>query len=189
MHMKKHILLFLASQAILFSVLAQQAMPPVDKSPMDMSYYPVNYPVLKINDKITEPLAARVIYSRPQKAGRVIFGGLVKYGDVWRMGANEATEIEFFRHVRMDGKKIAKGRYTLYALVNEGSWTIILNKETDTWGSFKYDPKKDLLRKEVPVQKTDTVLESLAMAFEKTAAGFNLNIGWDNVKTSIPFTY
>jgi hypothetical protein len=62
----------------------------------------------------------------------------------------------------------------LYAIVNESSWTIIINKETDTWGSFKYDSKKDVLRVEVPMQKTDTVIESLAMLFEKTASGCNL---------------
>lgn len=187
--MKKTITLLTVFQLFFICLLAQNNLPAVDKSPMDMSYYPANYPVLKINDKITEPLAARVVYSRPQKAGRTIFGGLVKYGEVWRMGANEATEIEFFKNVRFGGKKINKGRYTLYAIVNETSWTIIINKETDTWGSFKYDAKKDVIRKEVPVMKTETVLESLAMAFEKTATGFNLVIAWDNVKASVPFTF
>ena len=187
--MKKTIGLLAVFQLLFICLLAQTSMPPVDKSPMDMSYYPANYPVQKIQDKITEPLAARVIYSRPQKAGRTIFGGLVKYGEVWRMGANEATEIEFFKHVRIDGKKIAKGRYTLYAIPNETSWIIIINKETDTWGSFKYDAKKDLIRKEVIVQKTDALIESVAMAFEKSAAGFNLIIAWDNVKASLPFTF
>ena len=187
--MKKTIGLLAVFQLSFICLLAQTSMPPVDKSPMDMSYYPANYPVQKIQDKITEPLAARVIYSRPQKAGRTIFGGLVKYGEVWRMGANEATEIEFFKHVRIDGKKIAKGRYTLYAIPNETSWIIIINKETDTWGSFKYDAKKDLIRKEVIVQKTDALIESVAMAFEKSVTGFNLIIAWDNVKASLPFTF
>ncbi len=154
-----------------------------------MSYYPTNYPVLKIQDKITEPLVARVIYSRPQKSGRVIFGGLVKYGEVWRVGANEATEIEFFKHVRIDGKKIPRGRYTLYAIVNETSWTLIINKETNTWGSFKYDAKKDLLRVELPVQKTDPVVESFSMVFEKTAAGCSLFIAWENIRVSMPVTF
>jgi hypothetical protein len=122
--------------------LMAQTLPPVDKSPMDMSYYPANYPVLKIQDKATEALAARVVYSRPQKAGRTIYGGLVKYGEIWRLGANEATEIEFFKPVKIDGKKVAKGRYTLYAIAYESSWTFILNKDTDTWGAFKYDQKK-----------------------------------------------
>ncbi len=164
-------------------------MPALDKSPMDMSYYPVNYPVQKIQDKITEPLVARVIYSRPQKSGRVIFGGLVKYGEVWRMGANEATEIEFYKHVKIGGKKVRQGRYTLYAIVNESSWTIIINKETDTWGSFKYDIKKDVVRMEVPVQKTDSVLESFSMMFEKTTTGCSLNIAWENIRVSLPITF
>jgi len=80
---------------------------------MDMSYYPNGYPVLKIQDKITEPLIARVIYSRPQKNGRVIFGELLEYGKVWRLGANEATEIEFFKDVKNNNKKKKKGRYTM----------------------------------------------------------------------------
>jgi hypothetical protein len=163
-------------------------LPPIDKSPMDMSYYPANYPVLKIQDKITEPMVARVIYSRPQKSGRVIFGGLVKYGEVWRLGANEATEIEFYKHVKIGGRKIRPGRYTLYAVINEMSWTLIINKETDTWGSFKYDIKKDLVRVELPVQKNEAVVESLSMMFEKAAVGCNLVIAWDNNKISLPVT-
>lgn len=154
-----------------------------------MSYYPANYPVLKIQDKITEPVVARVIYSRPQKSGRVIFGGLVKYGEVWRVGANEATEIEFYKHVKIGGKKIARGRYTLYAIVSDSSWTFIINKETDTWGSFKYDIKKDVVRVEVPVQKADAVIESLAMQFEKTNSGCNLIVAWDTIKVSLPVTF
>lgn len=153
-----------------------------------MSYYPSNYPVLKIQDKLTEPLVARVVYSRPQKAGRVIFGGLVKYGEVWRLGANEATELELFKHARIGGKRVAKGRYTLYAIVNENSWTIIVNKETDTWGAFKYDAKKDIVRVNVPVQKISEPVESLAMAFEKTSTGFSLVIAWDTVKVAMPIT-
>lgn len=151
-----------------------------------MSYYPVNYPVLKIQDKITESLAARVIYSRPQKTGRTIFGGLVKYGEVWRLGANEATEIEFFKQVKIGGKKIARGRYTLFAIVNENTWIFILNKDTDTWGAFKYDEKKDVIRITVNVQKIETPLESLAMSFEKSNGGFNLIVAWDTIKAALP---
>lgn len=177
--------------ALCFSVIivAQSNVPPVDKSPLDISYCPANYPVLKIQDKITDPLAARVIYSRPQKAGRPIFGGLVKYGELWRLGANEATEIEFFKNVHLGKKKINKGRYTLYAIASEATWTIIVNKETDTWGSFKYDAKKDVTRVVVTAQKTDTVVESMSMYFEKTTGGYNLIIAWDNIKTAVPFTF
>src|SRR6478736_6794907 len=125
---------------------------PMDKSPMDASYYPANYPILKIQDKATEPLLARVIYGRPQKNGRVIFGELVEYGKVWRLGANEATEIEFYKDVKIGNTKVKKGRYTLYCIPAADKWTIILNKDTDIWGAFKYDIKKDLLRLDIPVQ-------------------------------------
>ncbi|MEI9807171.1 MAG: DUF2911 domain-containing protein [Bacteroidota bacterium] len=175
---------------VLFSLAAtsQSALPAIDKSPMDISYYPGNYPVLKIQDKATEPLVARVVYSRPKKEGRTIFGSLVEYGKVWRLGANEATEVEFYKQVYIAGKKIPKGRYTLYAAVNENTWTFILNKETDTWGSFKYNPSKDVVRTDAPVQKISEPVESLAMAFEKVNGTINLIVAWENVKVALPIT-
>lgn len=159
---------------------------PLDKSPMDMAYFPEDFPVLKIKDKITEPLIARVIYSRPQKADRTVFGDLVEYGKVWRLGANEATEVEFLKDVKIDGKKVPKGKYTLYAVVNPDQWTMIVNKETDTWGSFKYDEKKDLLRVTVPAVKLPQPVEAFTLYFEKTATGANLVMNWDDVKTALP---
>jgi hypothetical protein len=188
--MKKVFFLFTTLLLCFLSVVAQNGtLPAVDKSPMDMSYYPANYPILKIQDKATEPLVARVVYSRPQKAGRIIFGSVLKYGDLWRLGANEATEIEFFKTVRIGGKKVTKGRYTLYAIINENTWTIIINKETDTWGSFKYNEKKDVVRVDVAIQKTDAVVEYLSMAFTKATAGCSLTIAWDNTKVSLPISF
>lgn len=160
--------------------------PDLDKSSMDISYYPNNYPILKIQNKITESLVARVIYSRPSKQSRKVFGELVEFGKLWRFGANEATEIEFFTDVKFGGRKIAKGRYTLYAIVNEKSWTIILNKDTDVWGAFKYDSKKDIVRLELPVEITTEVVEALTMVFEKSTTGFNLIAAWEQVRVTIP---
>jgi len=171
-----------------FSFSQSNKLPEVDKSPMDVSYYPNNYPILKIQNKATEPLAARILYSRPQKQGRKIFGELVEYGKVWRLGANEATEIEFYKDVKIGGKKVTKGRYTLYAIVSENVWTMIINKDTDTWGAFKYDSKKDLLRTDVAVQKTDEMVESMSMYFEKSATGISLIIAWEQMKATLPIT-
>ena len=171
-----------------FSFSQSNKLPEVDKSPMDVSYYPNNYPILKIQNKATEPLAARILYSRPQKQGRKIFGELVEYGKVWRLGANEATEIEFYKDVKIGGKKVPKGRYTLYAIVSENVWTMIINKDTDTWGAFKYDSKKDLLRTDVPVQKTDELAESMSMLFEKSTNGISLISAWEQVKVALPIT-
>lgn len=187
--MRKTSILFLLifSYGISFSQSAAKA-PEVDKSPMDVSYYPANYPILKIQNKATEPLVARILYSRPQRQGRKIFGELVEYGKVWRFGANEATEIEFYKDVKIGGKKVSKGRYTLYAIVNENTWTIIINKETDTWGAFKYDSKKDVVRTDVPVQKMDDIVESMSMWLEKTPEGISLMMTWEQVRVSLPIT-
>ncbi len=151
-----------------------------------MSYYPNNYPVLKIQDKVTDPVLVRVIYSRPQKNGRIIFGDLVEYGKVWRLGANEATEIEFYKNAKISGKKIGKGRYTLYAIPNTDNWTFILNKDLDTWGAFKYDSQKDVLRITAPIEKLNESVEALAITFEKTDSGWNLVVAWDNIKSKLP---
>jgi hypothetical protein len=182
----KFVLSFLSLLLVGLVSFAQPKFPVVDKSPMDMSYYPDNYPLLKIQGKATEPLIARIIYSRPQKNSRVIFGDLIEYNKVWRMGANEATEIEFYQNVRIGNTKIKKGRYTLYCIPFADKWTFIINKETDTWGSFMYDAKKDIVRQDAPVQKSADVTESFSFLFEKTSAGFNLSAAWDSVKVSLP---
>lgn len=160
--------------------------PALDKSPMDMSYFPADYPILKTQNKATTPPIARVIYSRPQKDNRVIFGQLVEYGKVWRLGANEATEIEFFKDVTIAGKKVLKGRYTMYAIPTEAKWTIILNKDMDTWGAFVYDDKKDALRTDVPVQALDAPIDAFSMNFNKTDKGMDLFIGWDKASVTLP---
>lgn len=166
----------------------QALVPALDKSPMDMSTYPVGYNLMRIQDKATESLAARVIYSRPQKNNRVIFGELVEYNKVWRFGANENTEIEFFKDVKINGIKIKKGRYSLFAIPAPDKWTIIINKDLNTWGSFKYDMNLDAVRVNVPVQKNAEIAEAFYIYFEKTTTGFSMNAGWDNVKISLPVT-
>ena len=185
--------LVLSVSLILGLILAKAQQPAptshLDSSPLDMSYYPVDYPVLKIQDKITEPLVARVVYSRPQKKGRKLFGDLISYGQVWRLGANEATEIEFFRDVKIIGKMVKKGRYTLYALVNEDKWTLILNKETDTWGAFRYDSSKDVVRTVAAVEKGTDIEEAFSISFQKAAKGADLLFTWDDVLVKLPINW
>lgn len=185
--MKKRIFfLFAAALVISFTGFSQGSLPAIDKSPLDVCYFPVQYPSLKVKGEITEAPTLRVIYSRPKKEGRTIFGGLVEYGKLWRLGANEATEIEFYKPVMIGNKKIAKGRYTLYAIVNEKAWTFIINKETDIWGSFKYSPAKDVVRVECPVQTLNQPVESLAMTFEKENSTINLIVAWESIKVALP---
>jgi hypothetical protein len=185
--MKKLFILAVSTFVLAVTALAQD-LPSVDKSPMDIAYYPTSYPQLKIRGKATDPLAARVIYSRPQKNGRTVFGSLVEYGKVWRLGANEATEIEFYKPVTIGGKKVPAGRYTLYALVNEKTWTFIINKETDIWGAFKYDESKDVARVDAAVEVTTDSVESLSMTFAKSGNDLSLVVAWDNVKAKMPIS-
>jgi hypothetical protein len=170
-------------------VNAQQKPSDLDKSPMDMSYWPSNFPMLKLSGKAVGEPIARVIYGRPQKNGRSLFGDIVQYNTIWRLGANEATEIEFFVPVKIDGKLVPKGRYTLYGIPNENNWTLILNTDNFSWGNFGYNAKKDLLRVQVPVTKTLDSTDAFTLYFEETSLGAGLIIMWDQVKIMLPISF
>ena len=167
-------------------VLAQ--IPEVDKSPLDFSYAPANYPILKFQGKQVPSLPlARVIYSRPQKNGRQLFGKEIKYGEVWRLGANEATEIEFFRSVGIGGKTIAKGRYSLYCIPSADEWTLIINKDLYSWGVFSYKQSNDIVRVSLPVAHLANVcVEYFTMFFNEAN---QLVIQWDDLKVVAPFKF
>ncbi len=167
---------------------AQQKPTDLDQSPMDMSYWPANYPILKMRGQINSEPIARVIYSRPLKKGRTIFGSEVRYNEVWRMGANEATEIEVFRNVKVGGKRLLKGRYTMFCIPVQSKWTVIFNKDLNTWGSFTYRPEKDAVRVEVPAHANSQTVEALTMYFEGSSNTSNMHVQWDNMKAAIPFS-
>ncbi len=111
--MKKIVVFFTLCFFIVTNGSAQATLPATNRSPMDAGYYPPYYPLLKIQDKSSERLLARIIYSRPQVNGRVIFGDIIEYGKVCRLGDNEATEIECYQNVKMGETKIKKA-VTLY---------------------------------------------------------------------------
>ena len=158
----------------------------VDVSPMDISYFPADYPLQKMSGKTNVPLIMRVIYSRPHRQGRKIFGTLVHYGEPWRMGANEATELELFQPITIQGKKIPKGRYVLYCIPDKEHWTIVFNKNIYSWG-LKPDPTQDLYKFDVPVQSTTSPIEYFTMVFEPTDDGnVNLLMTWDEVLVRLP---
>lgn len=160
----------------------------VDVSPMDMSYFPVDYPKLKMADDKTAPPIARVIYSRPHLGKRHLFRDLLKYEENWRLGANEATEIDFYKPVTIEGKKIATGRYILYAVPHPDKWTIVLNSNIDTWG-LQQDTARDVQRFDIPVITNQPMLEYFTIVFEKTATGANLIIGWETILAKLPISF
>lgn len=187
--MNKWGVLIISFLVITISNAQNKSIPALDKSTLDISFYPSNYPILKIQDKAKDPLVMRVIYSRPQKNSREVFGGLVEYGQLWRLGANEATEIEFYKDVTISKINVKKGRYTMYAIPNKETWTLILNRETDTWGAFKYDQKKDVLRTDVKVSVTSDITDAFTIYFDARTDGALMNILWDNQKASLPILF
>lgn len=161
----------------------------VDLSPMDMSYYPVDYPKLKMAKAGVESVPkARVIYSRPHLQGRHIFHEVLKYGDPWRMGANEATELQLFKDATIQGKLIAAGRYILYCIPQEKEWTIVLNNNTDSWG-LQQDTSRDTGRFTVPVEEKNQSLEFFTMVFEGTGNSASLLMAWDHVEVRLPIHF
>lgn len=163
--------------------------PALDKSAMDASYFPANFPLLKIRDKVTTPLAVKLIYSRPLLKGRAMFGELLPYNAVWRMGANEASEIEFFRDVTIGGKTVKKGEYSIYAIPEPNEWTIIINTENDIWGSFKYEESKDVVRVKVPVTAIANSVEAFTVFFNEAKDGCELVAAWDKVMVKLPIQF
>ena len=164
----------------------------LDKSPMDMIYFPEDYPKQKmVTPNLANPVA-RIIYSRPQKNGRVIFADssvtenvIQHYGMEWRLGANEATEIEFFKPVTIKEKKIAAGRYILYCIPYPDKWKMIINQNLYSWG-LHIDKTKDIAEIEIPVIKTDVLTEYFTMLFQPSAGGCVLIMSWGNVKAVLP---
>ena len=184
-----HFFIFFWLMSNTLQVYAQRdSIPPMDKSVMDMSYCPPFYPIHKAQDRMIEPLVARAIYSRPAKSNRQLFGKLVEYGKIWRLGANEATEIEFFRDVIIQKTKIKKGRYTLYALPGLETCTLVINKETDTWGAFLYEEKKDVLRITLPVETLEVPIENFTLYFTLNGTNAKMVCMWDSYSFTLPFS-
>jgi len=193
--MKTTILLFGLLAASIFSATAQTASTfrGLDKSPMDMAYYPDDYAHDRkfAKEKIgTDKAMIRVTYCRPGKKDREIFGTkLVPYGKVWRLGADEATEVKFYQDVMVGGKKIPAGTYSVYAIPTEKDWTMIFSSDLDQWGAYSYNEALDVARVTVPVQKMDTPVENFSIRFAKQDANTALmNMGWDTTMVAVPIT-
>ncbi|WP_179339857.1 DUF2911 domain-containing protein [Winogradskyella ludwigii] len=165
----------------------------LDKSIMDRAYYPSNAAkrTFEKSDeakKASEP-QIRVTYSRPAKKGREVFGKLLKYGEAWRVGANESTEILFVNDVTFGGKDIKAGRYSVIIIPTENEWTLKLNTELDGWGNYGYDDTKDIASVAVPVTKNNKEIENLSIALYKASDSVvHLKIGWDTTIAEFPIT-
>jgi hypothetical protein len=132
--------------------------------------------------------AISVNYGRPSKRGRVIFGGLEKWGNVWRTGANEATHFTTSKPLKFGSATVPAGTYTLYTLLDEGGkWQLIVNKQTGQWGT-EYKPEMDLVRIPLTVEQTPAVVEKMEITVTPKGNGGELAILWDRTKAHAAFS-
>ena len=182
--MKKLRLLALMAVAVFFSAdfsLAQKA-PGIDASPADISY-------LRTEGRKGD-VVAKVVYGRPQKKGRTMLGGVEKYGEVWRTGANETTERSFYRDVNVGDMAVKAGTYSLYTIPNKDQWTIILNSKLDTWCSYNYDKSQDVARINVPAGTSNDEVEAFAIYFEEPKSSTsNMILAWEKTMVKVPIKF
>jgi hypothetical protein len=167
--MKRRFLNFLGLLAAILIVVDAQA-----QSPAATASGKANGATITIN------------YSSPSVKGREIWGGLVPYGKVWRAGANQATTVEFDKDVTVEGKKVPKGKYSLYAIPGEKEWSIIMNSQTGQWGITRQgettrDPAKDVAVVTVKPKKSASMTE--ALKYEVNNNGFSLI--WENLEVPV----
>jgi len=127
-----------------------------------------------------------VKYNSPFVKGRLIYGGLVPYGKVWRAGADTATRFYTDKEIKVEGKTLPAGAYSVYAIPGETEWTIIFNSKTGQWGinrdgSTTEDPALDVLRVTVKPRKSAAMNESLAYMITNKG----LVLAWDNVEVPV----
>lgn len=138
-----------------------------------------------------DALKLEVVYNRPSKKGRKIFGDLVPYNEVWRTGANEATTFSTNKDILVDGSPLKNGTYTLWTIPMKDSWKVIFNSSMYPWGinleeKASRDPEFDVLVLEVPTKKLTETLEQFSIYFEKSNDLVLLNLAWDDTKITIP---
>lgn len=137
-------------------------------------------PKAEVSDQI-DGVNVSITYGQPSKNDRDIFGGLVPYDKIWRTGANEATVLEVDQAVQVNGQNLKAGKYALFTIPGEESWTIILNGVWNQWGAYNYDQSKDVLRFEVDPEESDLTEKftieinedgTIEMKWDKTAVSF-----------------
>lgn len=142
-------------------------------------------------------LSIQVNYCQPYKKGRLIFGSveddaLVPYGWKWRTGANEATEISFSSDVNINGQVLKAGKYSLYTIPTESSWTVAFNSKLGYWGAKPggdpFEESKDVLRATASVMNNQPEVEQFTISFTPADSVVNMNFFWDKTRATVPIT-
>lgn len=146
----------------------------LDKSPMDIASFPSNY---RVSEKVI-----KIIYSRPQLKGRSL-EKLAPLGKKWRTGANEATEVTFYKDVVFGGTAVKAGTYTMYAIPGKTTWTVVLSSQLNVWGVYFHKDENDVAKVTIPVKQTEENLDVFSIAIDED---MTINMGWGTTLISIP---
>ncbi|HYC86119.1 MAG TPA: DUF2911 domain-containing protein, partial [Chryseosolibacter sp.] len=132
----------------------------------------------------------KLVYSQPHKRNRKVFGELVPYGQVWRTGANEATELTTTKDILINNQLLKAGTYSVFSIPQTDKWTIIINSELGLWGAYNHNPKLDVMRFDVSVHKQpNSPYEAFTMQFDQKNETADLLLMWDDVKVIVPFKF
>ncbi len=151
----------------------------LDETQHDIEYYREN--------RVTPPIV-KVVYGRPILKKEKAFGDQVPFNKVWRTGANEATEVKFYRDVEFGNQIIKAGTYVLITIPGEKEWEIILSSNLDVLGAFQYNPKADVARIIVPVSKAEK-LDIFSIGFKRKQNKILMVLAWDNTRVKIPLNF
>ena len=127
-------------------------------------------------------------YSAPSVRGRIIFGGLLAYGEVWQSGAHNATWIETNKDILINENLLKAGKYGFFTIPTKDKWTIILNKNWNQHGKDDYNVDDDVLRFDVTPEISEQITEQLTYQVEKlnNKEGI-ISLSWEKVSLSFPF--
>ncbi|SMO45690.1 DUF2911 domain-containing protein [Fodinibius sediminis] len=133
----------------------------------------------------------KIIYGQPYKRNRDIFGQLVPYDNIWRTGANEATELTTTHDILLAGEKLKAGTYALFTIPREDEpWTIILNDELGLWGDFDYQQAHDVLRVDATAIQKESVAEAFTIQFSDVVDDTTqIVMQWDKTEVTIPIRF
>ncbi|MEZ4897447.1 MAG: DUF2911 domain-containing protein [Saprospiraceae bacterium] len=174
------------------AIFAQDNLPAIDKSPLDVAYYPTNTAFRNFQKGAERDIQpkARILYSRPQKKGRSIFGELVPYGEVWRLGANEATELTLYKDAMLGDANLKAGTYSLFAMVEEDTWTILVSTDLYIWGHYHMDESKIIARIPAKVEPMDEEAEAFTITFvDQEKGSVAILFAWDHTKVTLPIKF
>jgi hypothetical protein len=170
------IIVWLTMLFLTIEFASAQGFEKLDNAPHDIVYFKTGLD--------SKPLV-KVVYGRPKAKQIEVFGQEVPYGKIWKTGANEATEVKFYQDIMFANKFVKAGTYVLYTIPGKNYWTIILNKNTDTYGAYFYTSEKDVARIKVPATNGKPI-DTFSIGFLTKNYGSQMVLAWGKTRVKIP---